>query len=298
VICAGGTLGILIPPSIMLIVYAAASGVSIVRLYAGALFPGLLLAGLYLLYILGRSWLQPSVAPKPRPEDIPDISTARLILMIFTSFVPLAVLIMAVLGTILFGLATPSEAASAGALGGLALAAAYRALTWQRLREAVYLTMKTTAMVCWLFVGSWTFASVFSYLGGEQLITEFVTGLDMSPLAFLIMAQLIIFLLGWPLEWSEIIIIFVPIFLPLLPHFGIDPLFFGILVALNLQTSFLTPPMAMSAYYLKGIAPPHVQLTAIFKGCMPFLAMVFLSMAILYIFPGIAFYLPQLIYGR
>jgi tripartite ATP-independent transporter DctM subunit len=298
VICAGGTLGILIPPSIMLIVYAAASGVSIVRLYAGALLPGLLLAGLYLLYVIGRAILQPSVAPKPRPEDIPDISTARLILMIFTSFVPLAVLIMAVLGTILFGLATPSEAASAGALGGLALAAAYRALTWQRLREAVYLTMKTTAMVCWLFVGSWTFASVFSYLGGEQLITEFVTGLDMSPLAFLIMAQLIIFLLGWPLEWSEIIIIFVPIFLPLLPHFGIDPLFFGILVALNLQTSFLTPPMAMSAYYLKGIAPPHVQLTAIFKGCMPFLAMVFLSMALLYIFPDIAFYLPQLSYGR
>jgi len=158
--------------------------------------------------------------------------------------------------------------------------------------------MKTTAMVCWLFVGSWTFSSVFSYLGGEQLISEFVRGLDMSPLAFLLMAQLIIFLLGWPLEWSEIIIIFVPIFLPLLPHFGIDPLFFGILVALNLQTSFLTPPMAMSAYYLKGISPPHVQLTAIFSGCMPFLIMVFISMAALYIFPQIAFWLPDLVYGR
>jgi tripartite ATP-independent transporter DctM subunit len=298
VICAGGTLGILIPPSIMLIVYAAASGVSIVRLYAGALLPGLLLAGLYLLYVIGRAILQPSIAPKPRPEDIPDISTPRLILMIFTSFVPLAVLIMAVLGTILFGLATPSEAASAGALGGLALAAAYRALTWQRLREAVYLTMKTTAMVCWLFVGSWTFASVFSYLGGEQLITEFVTGLDMSPLAFLIMAQLIIFLLGWPLEWSEIIIIFVPIFLPLLPHFGIDPLFFGILVALNLQTSFLTPPMAMSAYYLKGVAPPSVKLTQIFAGSMPFLMMVFLAMIVLYVFPEIVHWLPSQVYGN
>ncbi|WP_163575220.1 TRAP transporter large permease [Halomonas faecis] len=298
VICAGGTLGILIPPSIMLIVYAAASGVSIVRLYAGALLPGFLLAGLYLIYIIGRALLQPSVAPKPREEDVGDVPTGKLILMVFTSFVPLAVLIMAVLGSILFGLATPTEAASAGALGGLLLAAVYRALTWQRLREAVYLTMKTTAMVCWLFVGSWTFSSVFSYLGGEHLITEFVTGLDISPLTFLLLAQFIIFLLGWPLEWSEIIIIFVPIFLPLLPHFGIDPLFFGILVALNLQTSFLTPPMAMSAYYLKGIAPPQVQLTQIFRGCMPFLAMVFLAMIVLYNLPQIVFWLPEVVYGR
>ena len=265
----------------MLIVYAAASGVSIVRLYAGALFPGFLLAGLYLVFIIGRAMISPQLAPKPRPEDIEDISTGRLLVMLVTSFVPLAALILAVLGAILFGLATPSEAASVGALGGLGLAAAYRALTWQRLRESVYLTMKTTAMVCWLFVGSWTFSSVFSYLGGDQLIGEFVRGLDISPLVFLILAQFIIFLLGWPLEWSEIIIIFVPIFLPLLPHFGVDPLFFGILVALNLQTSFLTPPMAMSAYYLKGIAPPHVQLVQIFKGCMPFLAMVLLSMGLI-----------------
>jgi tripartite ATP-independent transporter DctM subunit len=298
VICAGGTLGILIPPSIMLIVYAAASGVSIVQLYAGALLPGFLLAGLYLVYVIGRSWLQPSIAPKPRSEDIGDVSGGTLAFMLITSFLPLAVLILAVLGSILFGLATPSEAAAVGALGSLVLAAAYRALTWQRLRESVYLTVRTTAMVCWLFVGSWTFSSVFSYLGGEQIITEFVTGLDIHPLTFLILAQVIIFLLGWPLEWSEIIIIFVPIFLPLLPHFGIDPLFFGILVALNLQTSFLTPPMAMSAYYLKGIAPPYVQLVQIFRGCFPFLGMVFVAMALLYIFPEIALYLPQLIYGR
>ena len=162
------------------------------------------------------------------------------------------------LGSILFGLATPSEAAAVGALGGMGLAIAYRAMTWERLRESVYLTVRTTAMVCWLFVGSNTFASVFAYLGGQQLIADFVIGLDLTPLMFLIVAQIVIFILGWPLEWTEIIIIFVPIFLPLLPHFGIDPLFFGILVALNLQTAFLSPPMAMSAYYLKGIAPPHV----------------------------------------
>jgi TRAP-type mannitol/chloroaromatic compound transport system permease large subunit len=178
------------------------------------------------------------------------------------------------------------------------LAVAYRAMTFQRLRESVYLTVRTSAMVCWLFVGSYTFSSVFSYLGGEQIIAEFVRGLDLTPLQFLILSQLIIFFLGWPLEWSEIIIIFVPIFLPLLPLFGVDPLFFGILVALNLQTSFLTPPMAMSAYYLKGIAPPQVQLTQIFRGVVPFLTLVFISMFIVYAFPQIVFFLPEAFYGR
>jgi tripartite ATP-independent transporter DctM subunit len=282
----------------MLIVYAAASGVSIVRLYAGALLPGLVLVGLYLVYVIGRSILQPGIAPKPTKEEVPDVPIFQLMWMLFTSFFPLAFLILAVLGSILFGLATPTEAASIGALGGMVLAVAYRAMTFQRLRESVYLTVRTTAMVCWLFVGSYTFSSVFSYLGGEHLISEFVQGLDLTPLQFLLLAQLIIFLLGWPLEWSEIIIIFVPIFLPLLPLFGIDPLFFGILVALNLQTSFLTPPMAMSAYYLKGIAPPEVQLTQIFRGVMPFLAMVFISMALVYNFPELVFHLPQVFYGR
>ncbi len=297
IICAGGTLGILIPPSIMLIVYAAASNVSIVRLYAAALLPGFTLVGLYLVYVTGRSILQPSAAPRPSEDEVPDVPGIKLLFMILTSFLPLAFLILAVLGSILFGLATPTEAASIGALGGIVLAIAYRAMKWQRLRESVYLTARTTAMVCWLFVGSYTFSSVFSYLGGEHVISEFVQGLDMSPIMFLLMAQVIIFLLGWPLEWSEIIIIFVPIFLPLLPLFEIDPLFFGILVALNLQTSFLTPPMAMSAYYLKGIAPPEVKLTQIFAGCMPFLICVFISMALMYIFPNIVFYLPNLMYG-
>ena len=298
IICAGGTLGILIPPSIMLIVYAAATNVSIVRLYAAALLPGLTLVGLYLVYIIGRSILQPSSAPRPTDDEVPDIPMTKLLWMIITSFVPLAFLIFAVLGSILFGLATPTEAASIGALGGIFLALVYRAMTWQRMRESVYLTVRTTAMVCWLFVGSYTFSAVFSYLGGEHVISEFVQSLDLSPIMFLILAQLIIFLLGWPLEWSEIIIIFVPIFLPLLAVFEIDPLFFGILVALNLQTSFLTPPMAMSAYYLKGIAPPEVRLTQIFKGVMPFLFCVIVSMVLMYIFPSIVFYLPEMFYGR
>ncbi len=296
VICAGGCLGILIPPSIMLIVYAAVSGVSVVRLYAGAFLPGFMLAGLYIIYVMGRAYLNPKLAPKP-PKEQWDIPFTELLYMLLTGFMPLAVLIMSVLGAILFGLATPSEAAAVGAFGSLALAVAYRELTWDRLKESVFLTVKTSAMVMWLFVGSWTFSSVFSYLGGHKWIEEFVLGLNLSPVLFLILAQVIIFLLGWPLEWSEIIIIFVPIFLPLLDTFKIDPLFFGILVALNLQTSFLTPPMAMSCYYLKGIAPPHVQLSTIFRGALPFLGMVLIAMVILYNFPGIAMWLPDLVYG-
>ncbi len=296
VVAAGGTLGILIPPSIMLIVYAAAAGVSVVKLYAAAMFPGFLLAGLYLVYVVGRSILQPSVAPKLPESETASIGVGALWWALATSFLPLAILITCVLGAILMGLATPTEAASVGAAGALLLAAGYRALTWDRLKEAVYLTCRTSAMVCFLFIGSWNFSSVFSYLGGEQVVKEAMLALPLNTITFLILTQIIIFILGWPLEWSEIIIIFVPIFLPLLEHFGVDPIFFGILVALNLQTSFLTPPMAMSAYYLKGVAPPHVLLSQIFGGCMPFLSMVFLAMALLYIFPGIALWLPSILY--
>jgi len=297
VICAGGTLGILIPPSIMLIVYSATSAVSVVKLYAAAMLPGFLLAGLYMTYVIGLTAWRPHLAPK-LPKEQTDIPFAKVVYLLLTAFFPLAVLILSVLGTILFGLATPSEAAAVGALGAMLIAIGYRAMTWQRLKEAVFLTARTSAMVCWLFVGSWTFSSIFSYLGGEGLIKEFVTSMELTPVHFLILAQIIIFLLGWPLEWSEIIIIFVPIFLPLLEHYKIDPMFFGILVALNLQTSFLTPPMAMSAYYLKGIAPPHVQLWTIFRGCFPFLTMVFISMFVVYMFPQIVYWLPGLIYGN
>jgi tripartite ATP-independent transporter DctM subunit len=297
VICAGGTLGILIPPSIMLIVYSATSSVSVVKLYAAAMLPGFLLAGLYILYVIAVAIVKPELAPK-LPKEEANVPWGRVLILLAQAFLPLALLILAVLGSILFGLATPTEAASVGAFGALVLAAAYRALTWGRLQEAVYLTSRTSAMVCFLFIGSWTFSSVFSYLGGEGLIREIVLGMNLSTITFLLMSQFIIFLLGWPLEWSEIIIIFVPIFLPLLKHFNVDPLFFGILVALNLQTSFLTPPMAMSAYYLKGIAPPFIQLWTIFKGCFPFLGMVFVTMAAIYVFPQLVFWLPGVFYGR
>ena len=296
VTCAGGCLGIMIPPSILLIVYGATAGVSVVRLYAGAMIPGFLLAALYVIYVIVLAWLKPELAP-PMPKERAHVPAGRVAMMLLTSFVPLAALILFVLGSIFFGLATPTEAASVGAFGGTVLAAVYRALTWERLREAVYLTARTSAMVCFLFVGSSTFASIFAYLGGEAMIKNFVIGLNLDPITFMILAQIIIFLLGWPLEWTEIIIIFVPIFLPLLPHFGIDPIFFGILVSLNLQTAFLSPPMAMAAYYLKGIAPKRVTLVQIFNGCYPFLAIIVLCMVLVYVFPALVFWLPNLIYG-
>jgi tripartite ATP-independent transporter DctM subunit len=296
VICAGGTLGILIPPSVMLILYGATVGESVVRLYAAALLPGFLLAGMYVVYVVARAIINPSLAPK-LPEEETKQPFGQVFLLLLTSFFPLAVLILAVLGAIMFGLATPSEAAAVGALGAIVLAACYRALTWDRLREAVYLTGRSSAMVCFLFVGSGTFAAVFAYLNGHALIQEVVQALNLSPIMFLILAQFIIFLLGWPLEWTEIIVIFVPIFLPLLRHFDIDPLMFGILIALNLQTSFLTPPVAMSAIYLKGVAPRWVTLSQIQSGCLPFLWIVLLSMLVIYVFPQIALWLPSAIYG-
>jgi tripartite ATP-independent transporter DctM subunit len=297
VVCAGGCLGILIPPSIMLILYGATAGVSPVQLYAGALFPGLMLAGLYMIYVIVRCIINPALAPK-LPAEERNVPIATVVYELVTSFLPLALLILSVLGAIMFGLATPSEAAAIGALGALLLAAAYRSLNYEKLRESVYLTARTSAMVGWLFVGSFTFSAVFAALGGDAVIKDFVVGLNLSPLMFLIVTQIIIFILGWPLEWTEIIVIFVPIFLPLLDHFGIDPLFFGLLIALNIQTSFLSPPVAMAPFYLKGVAPKHVNINDIFAGVMPFIFIVLAAMVLLYTFPAIGLWLPSQLYGR
>jgi tripartite ATP-independent transporter DctM subunit len=212
------------------------------------------------------------------------------------SFFPLMVLIAAVLGSIGFGLATPSEAAAMGALGGALLALAYRRLTFPVIKESVFLTAKTSAMVCWLFVGSSIFSAAFALLGGQQVIEKWVLSLGLTPVEFMLLAQIIIFLLGWPLEWTEIIVIFMPIFVPLLAQFGIDPLFFGLLVALNLQTAFLSPPVAMAAFYLKGVSPPHVTLNQIFIGMLPFMGIQILAIFLLYMFPAIGLWLPSVLY--
>lgn len=238
--------------------------------------------------------------------------------MLLMSFFPLALLILAVLGSIVFGLATPAEAAAVGAFGGFFLAAIYRYIGHlQRgtggpfsgaviggtlrefgtiIKESSFLTAKTSAMVCWLFVGSGIFAAAFALLGGQEVIEKWVLSMDLTPLQFMMLAQFIIFILGWPLEWTEIIIIFMPIFIPLLPHFGIDPLFFGLLVALNLQTAFLSPPVAMAAFYLKGVSPPHVTLNQIFAGMMPFMAIQVVALILLYTFPQIGLWLPHTLY--
>jgi tripartite ATP-independent transporter DctM subunit len=296
VTCAGGCLGILIPPSIMLILYGATAGVSVVQLYAAAFIPGVTLALLYILYAIGVGIIRPEMAPRLPPEER-NVPIGTILVSLATSFFPLALLIASVLGSIIMGLATPSEAAAMGSLGSIILAIAYRAFTWQKLKESVFLTARTSAMVCWLFVGSYIFSSVFGYLGGQGVVEDFVKSLPLNTFTFMLLAQVIIFILGWPLEWTEIIVIFVPIFLPLLDDFGVSPIFFGILVALNLQTSFLSPPVAMAAFYLKGVAPPHVKLEDIFKGCMPFIYIVVFCMAMVYIFPGLVTWLPETLYG-
>lgn len=226
------------------------------------------------------------------------LSFARLEIfkMLLSSFFPLLVLILAVLGSIVFGLCTPTEAAALGALGGFLLAAAYRRLTFSVVKESVFLTAKTSAMVCWLFVGSAIFSAAFALLGGQELIERWVLSMNLSKVEFMILAQIVIFLLGWPLEWTEIIVIFMPIFIPLLSHFGVDPLFFGLLVALNLQTAFLSPPVAMSAFYLKGVAPSHVTLNQIFLGMIPFMGIQLLAIMLLYMWPQIGMWLPELLY--
>jgi TRAP-type mannitol/chloroaromatic compound transport system permease large subunit len=354
VVCAGGCLGILIPPSVMLILYGATAGVSVVKLYAGAFFPGIMLAGLYILYTMLMAVLNPKLAPRLPPEER-NVPYATIFWALVTSFAPLAALIGAALGSIIAGLATPSEAAAMGSLGALLLAVAYGADYSQRwrllvvqaygifmglvvaylivcaftaldtdkhvlmvaaavtviigflllpgtnfklsqLRESVFLTARTTAMVCWLFIGSFTFSAVFAYLGGHEPVEHFVLALNLNSTGFMILAQVIIFILGWPLEWTEIIVIFMPIFLPLLKTFNVDPLFFGLLVALNIQTSFLSPPVAMAPFYLKGVAPKWVNINDIFRGVMPYMIIVIVSMIMLYTFPQIGLWLPNYMY--
>jgi TRAP-type mannitol/chloroaromatic compound transport system permease large subunit len=475
VITAGGTLGILIPPSVMIIVYAAVAGQSVVKLYAAAMFPGFFLAFLYLVYIIGWALLSPKIAPKlpesetrvpvrpwvrqlqqaysrkmlpalvaavvaparamnikiddharPRygtllgnlgfalvplmltlvtlwgawwyvvihqrpdtqsvvavervqttgkppaagaepaeeqlqelggavqqsdaaaragePEALQQMGSAEwrkqivaapaeagpppefytyfaiaaailalmllyyywtmeaeqfeVLLLLISSVMPLGILTVVVLAVILLGITTATESAAVGAAGAFLLAFQARTLDWKRTKEAVFLTAKTTSMVCWLFVGSALFSAVFAILGGQALLEGWVLSLNLTPVQFMILSQAIIFILGWPLEWTEIIVIFVPIFLPMLKHFGIDPVLWGVLVFVNLQAAFLSPPVAMSAFYLKGVSPPHVTLNQIFSGMMPYMLIVIVCMVFMYLWPGMTLWLPNYLYGN
>ena len=305
-VTASGTLGILIPPSVLLILYGFVAGVSVPRLYAGAFLPGFMLSGLYLGYIVLRAKFRPHEAPQLPKELREQLALAAFLKVVFSGFVPIVSLILIVLGAIYFGLATPTQGAALGALGGLVLAGFHRRLTFSMVRESVFLTVRASAMVGWLLVGSATFAAVFALLGGAALVGNTILGLNLSPELFFWAVQLVIFVLGWPLEWTEITIIFLPLFLPLLAeyhknfpdHIATDPFFFGIMAALNQQTSFLSPPVAMSAFYLKGVVGKAITLNEIFNGMYPFMAIQILSMGILWVVPFLAYGPAQLVYGQ
>lgn len=296
VITAGGCLGILIPPSVLLILYGATAGISTVQLYAGAIIPGMILSGIYAVYIIIRSFVNPTLAPA-LPKEERDFPVARILWMLVTSVFPISALIFFVLGSIIAGWTAPTEASAMGAAGALILSAVYGKFNLTMLKESVVESIRTASMVLFLLVGSSLFASVFALLGGSKVIENFVLGLNLPTWGFIWLSMLIIFLLGWPLEWTEIIIIFIPLFLPLLPHFQVDPLWFGILVAVNLQTAFLSPPVAMAAFYLKGVSPPSVLLSEIYWGMMPFMLLQLAGLFIVYFFPRLTTWLPKLAFG-
>jgi len=296
IIVAAGTLGILIPPSVLLILYGFIAGVSVPRLYAAAFIPGFMLAALYVIYIVVRSARDPKVAP-PTPKEEMTAPASEVLSLFVRGLLPILSLILFVLGAIFFGIATPSEGAALGSLGGLVLAALHRKLSVTMVREAVFLTVRTAAIVGWLLVGSSIFAAVFARLGSAGVLGEFLLGLGLDPTLFVFMVEIVIFILGWPLEWTEITIIFIPLFLPVLQTLKVDLVWFGVLSAVNMQTAFLSPPVAMSAYYLKNVAPKSVTLNMIFKGMYPFIGIQVVALLLLYLFPDMALWLPNLVYG-
>ena len=299
VIAAGGTLGILIPPSVMLIVMGPVMGISVVQLYAAAFGPGFLLAGLYILYSLGRSFLRPELGP-PMPVEERASSWGEVLREVVFGMVPLAALITAALGSILAGLATPTEAAAMGALGAILLAAAYGKLNWPNLRNAVVNTMVTSSLVLFLAVASNVFGAVFARLGSADVITQALLGLDLPPWGMIVLIMLLVFLLGWPFEWPAVILVFLPIFYPAAKEtvdaLGLDMVWFATLIAVNLQTAFLSPPVAMSAYYLKQVVPQW-SLMQIYGGMFEFMFLQVIALAIIMIFPEIAMWLPRQLFG-
>ncbi len=298
-IAAGGTLGILIPPSVMLIVMGPVMGISVVQLYAAAFGPGFLLAGLYILYTLGRSFLRPELGPPMPPEERAS-SWLEVVREVIVGMVPLAALIGAALGSILAGLATPTEAAAMGALGAIVLAAAYRKLNWTMFTNALLNTLITTSLVMFLAVASNIFGAVFARMGSADLITQFLLGLELPAWGMIALIMALVFLLGWPFEWPAVILVFLPIFYPAAVEtvraLGLDMVWFAALIAVNLQTAFLSPPVAMSAYYLKQVVPQW-SLMDIYRGMFEFMFLQVLALALIMIFPDIAMWLPRQLYG-
>lgn len=293
-IAAGGTLGILIPPSVMLVVMGPVVGVPVTKLFAGAFMPGFLLSGLYITYTMVRSYLNPRLGP-PLPLEERPTSILQVFRELFMGIIPVSVLILATLGAILAGLATPTEAAAMGASGALALTIAYRRLTWRRLKEAAFKTLEVSSMILFLLAASNFFGSVFSRLGTATLITESLLGLQFPPKVMLLLILGVIFVLAWPLEWVPIILIIVPVLLPLVQKLGIDMVWFSMLVAVNLQTAWLSPPVALSAYFLKGVVPDW-DLRDIYAGMLQFMVLQLMGLMLVFVFPQIALWLPNLLF--
>ncbi len=294
-IAAGGTLGVLIPPSVMLVVLGPVAGVSLPKLFAAAILPGLLIASLFLAYVMIRVSLNPALGPPLPKEERPE-SVGAALRELAVGMMPLIVLIAATLGTILTGVATPTEGAGMGALGALLLTVAYRRLTFARLRTALYKTLLVTSMIMFLLAASNMYGAVFNRLGTGPFIADTLIALDLSPTLMLIALMAVVFLLGWPLEWAPIIFIFLPIFLPVVDAAGLDLLWVATLVAVNLQTAFLSPPVAMAAYYLKAVVPGW-GLGQIYSGMFQFVALQLVALAALIAFPQLALWLPSVLFG-
>jgi tripartite ATP-independent transporter DctM subunit len=293
-IAAGGTLGILIPPSVMLVVMGPVLGVSVIQLFAAAIVPGVLLSGLYIGYAMVRSFINPRLGP-PLPHEQRATSYRQILGEFVGGIVPLAAIIFAALGSIIFGLATPTEAAAMGAFGATVLTALYRRLTYSVLRDAAYKTLQTSSMVLFLAVASNVYGAVFTRLGTGTMIANALLALPVPPLAMMAGLMVVIFLLGWPLEWPAIVLIFVPIFLPVVQELKFDLVWFGTLIAVNLQTAFLSPPVAMAAYYLKAVAPDW-ELRDIYRGMFDFMLLQLIGLGIVFFFPKVALWLPSVLF--
>jgi tripartite ATP-independent transporter DctM subunit len=294
VVCATGTLGILIPPSIMLVLMADQIRVSVGDLFMGALFPGLMLGGLYLIFILFYSWLRPNVAPAPK--DAEPVSL-RLVFNVFKSTIPPAALIVAVLGSIFFGIATPTEASGVGALGAMLLALARRRLSWKGLNDVLQGTMKTTSYIFALFVGATAYSLVLRGFGGDELIENALMGLPFGPSGVVIIILIIAFFLGFFLDWIEITLIMLPLIAPVLLGMGIDLVWFAVMFAVCLQTSFITPPVGFALFYMKGVAPRGIDIQTVYKGVIPFIVIQLIGVFLVFTFPTIVTWLPKIAYG-
>jgi len=296
VVCAGGSLGILIPPSVMLVMYGPMANLSVAKLFAAALFPGLLLSALYLLYIGLGAWLNPNLAPAISREEMPR-RDRRFWLRAVWQMIPTVLLIVAVLGSIIEGVASPTEASGVGAFCALVLAACYRKLTFASLKAAAQTTLLVTAMVFFIIIGAGVFNSVFLYLGGGELVKSMLLGLPFGRWFILAVMMFTLFVGGFFISWQGLLYIVVPIFLPISAALQFDPLWFAILVCVNLQMSFLTPPFAYAIFFVKGASPPEIKTTDIYKGVVPFVILQMAGLALCMMFPEIVLWLPRVTLG-